>query len=82
MKKAGRNEYAGPCPWCGGTDRFHVWEKGNYYCRPGAGHCGKSGWLDELDGKQKLGKEELVELRLAALERKQEEHEARLSALE
>jgi len=27
-------EYAGPCPWCGGDDRFRVWPKtGRYWCR-------------------------------------------------
>lgn len=41
-------EYQGPCPGCGGKDRFHVWPEanageGNYWCRPGLGHCGKSG---------------------------------------
>jgi hypothetical protein len=39
-KKAGSTgggEYAGPCPWCGGDDRFRVWpsqgEAGKYWCR-------------------------------------------------
>jgi phage/plasmid primase-like uncharacterized protein len=36
-------EYAGPCPWCGGTDRFRVWpnegETGRYWCR----QCQRSG---------------------------------------
>lgn len=33
-------EYAGPCPACGGTDRFRVWpQNGRYWCRG----CGKSG---------------------------------------
>lgn len=29
-------EYAGACPWCGGTDRFRVWPNANkpgYWCR-------------------------------------------------
>lgn len=30
-------EYAGPCPWCGGDDRFRVWpgkdSTGRYWCR-------------------------------------------------
>jgi DNA primase len=33
-------EYVGPCPWCGGRDRFRVWpyaEKPGYWCR----QCGK-----------------------------------------
>ena len=39
-------EYTGPCPGCGGTDRFHVWPadkggEGSYWCR----QCEKSGDL-------------------------------------
>ncbi len=35
-------EYAGPCPWCGGRDRFRVWPHGDrprYWCR----QCGRKG---------------------------------------
>lgn len=35
-------EWAGPCPWCGGRDRFRVWpneDGGRYWCRG----CGKHG---------------------------------------
>lgn len=36
-------EWHGPCPWCGGRDRFHVWPEqggqGTYWCRS----CGKGG---------------------------------------
>lgn len=36
-------EYAGPCPSCGGSDRFHLWPEqgdgGRYWCRG----CSKSG---------------------------------------
>ena len=37
-------EWQGPCPACGGNDRFHVWpeqnqKKGAYWCRS----CGKTG---------------------------------------
>ena len=48
-------EYCGPCPWCGGRDRFIVWptpRKGNprWWCR----QCGKRGdaitWLRERHG--------------------------------
>ena len=46
MKKAGAKdggEYHGPCPWCGGSDRFIVWpfqqDHGTYRCR----QCGKAG---------------------------------------
>lgn len=82
LHKVGREEYAGPCPWCGGDDRFHIWLKGNYWCRPAPGHCGKAGWLDELDGQKPLTKEELLELRVSALERKQQELEQRMTVLE
>lgn len=80
-----KGEYAGPCPWCGGEDRFHVWEKGNYWCRPGPGHCGRKGWVDDLAGV-KLSDHER---RLLVLEREQkrqkrklEEHETRLDKIE
>jgi hypothetical protein len=48
-------EWQGPCPGCGGTDRFHVWPaqyegKGGYWCRG----CGKTGdniqFLREFEG--------------------------------
>jgi len=33
-------EYAGPCPWCGGDDRFRAWpETGRYWCR----QCNRKG---------------------------------------
>ena len=80
MKRKTRDEWCSPCPWCGGRDRFVVWERGWYMCRPGPGHCGRSGWLDELDGIAKPTPEQMLEWRVAALERKQEEHERRLSA--
>src|SRR5262245_37550476 len=35
-------EYAGPCPWCGGRDRFRVWPEADtpgYWCR----QCGRHG---------------------------------------
>lgn len=34
-------EYAGPCPWCGGRDRFRVWRgrDSGYWCR----RCGVAG---------------------------------------
>jgi DNA primase len=37
-------EWAGPCPFCGGRDRFRVWPKqGNFWCR----RCGSKG--DAID---------------------------------
>lgn len=51
-------EYAGPCPGCGGDDRFRVWpeqnrdehQSGSYWCR----HCGRGGdciqFMRDFDG--------------------------------
>jgi DNA primase len=43
LKKAATTsggEYCGPCPFCGGNDRFRVWpESGRYWCRG----CNKQG---------------------------------------
>jgi hypothetical protein len=46
-------EYAGPCPWCGGEDRFRVWphaDRPHYWCR----QCGRKGdaiqFLREREG--------------------------------
>jgi hypothetical protein len=82
MKRAGPGEWAGSCPWCQGKDRFRVWDRGNYQCRPGPGHCGRSGWLDELDGPQKPTELELIKWRLDRIEHEQQEQARRLSALE
>lgn len=58
LKKASMTnggEWQGPCPSCGGTDRFHVWPaqnegQGGYWCRG----CGKTGdaiqFLRDFDG--------------------------------
>jgi len=48
---ANGGEYAGPCPWCGGRDRFRVWPgTGRFWCR----QCGKAGdsieWLRKRRG--------------------------------
>lgn len=43
VANTGGGEWAGPCPWCGGEDRFRVWpfegEHGRYWCR----QCERSG---------------------------------------
>ena len=54
LKQVTAGELAGPCPWCGGRDRFHVWpgkgKGGRYWCRG----CGRQGggiaFLRERDG--------------------------------
>jgi len=85
FKRAGRDEWASCCPWCGGDDRFRIWNKGNYFCRPGPGHCGKKGWVDQLTG-EKLSPDELRLLKIESaqrrIEEKQAEQERRLTALE
>ena len=58
LKKVTGNEYAGPCPWCGGTDRLHVWpEDDSYKCLgydEGRNGCGQHGdsiqWLRDRRG--------------------------------
>lgn len=75
MRKAsGTNggEWQGPCPGCGGEDRFHVWPaendgRGGYWCR----QCEKTGdniqFLREFDG---MGfKEACAELGIAVQDR-------------
>jgi hypothetical protein len=57
MKRVGAKdggEYHGPCPLCGGTDRFHVWpgqgDHGTWWCRG----CSKGGdaiqYLRDVEG--------------------------------
>lgn len=42
LRKQSATTSAGPCPWCGGTDRFVVFAD-NFFCNPGPGHCGRKG---------------------------------------
>ena len=67
------------CPFCGGKDRFATFaDEPRYWCR----QCGESGFLENKDPHHKLTEAELTEIRLRRLERKQEEFEKRLTALE
>jgi len=44
LKKAGANEWAGPCPSCGGSDRFSLNTREQIYnCRGSASNRGKDG---------------------------------------
>lgn len=57
-----QTEWAGPCPMCGGDDRFHIftdrqWPSWNWWCRS----CQKSGWADQLN--QRLKAEVTPEMR-------------------
>jgi len=73
------NNASSACPFCrDGYDRFVVFAAGNYWCR----RCGVKGWIDKPDSSHKLTEAELLEIRVKALERKQREHERRLTALE
>jgi len=56
LKKAagtGGGEFAGPCPFCGGTDRFRVQPDrpggGGWFCRQCTGSPETSGWHDVID---------------------------------
>lgn len=87
LRQVGSNEWAGPCPWCGGDDRFHVWDNGYFICRASPSHCSRKGWLDELEEtKRRLS---ALELEVLAIKREQErnrreheDYERRLSTLE
>jgi hypothetical protein len=84
LKKVGHDEWAGSCPWCGGKDRYHSWERGNYWCRPSPeeGHCGRKGWVDDLAGAKRPSPADLMEMRVRTLERQQKDQEKRLQAVE
>src|SRR2546430_13712324 len=46
VASTGGGEYAGPCPFCGGRDRFRVQpEKGRWWCR---GCSGGPRWQDAI----------------------------------
>ena len=57
LRQVTASEWAGPCPWCAGTDRFRCWPDhpsgatgGRFLCRG----CGRQGdglaFLMELEG--------------------------------
>lgn len=46
LKRVNNRESKGPCPFCGGDDRFRVFVD-HFFCRPGDGHCGAKG--DAID---------------------------------
>ena len=52
---AAKTEWHGPCPFCGGNDRFCIFTdrafpSWNWWCR----HCGKSGWADQINPRLKV----------------------------
>jgi hypothetical protein len=74
------------CPHCGDggkgsrSDRFRLFLEGSplVWCR----RCGFTAFVDSIDGSEKPSSEQIQEARLRQLERRQEEQEKRLSALE
>ena len=85
FKQKTNNEACSPCPFCGGMDRFLLWDNGYWMCRPGAGHCGQSGWVDD-DKPYELSEDEKrlrrIEAELHRQAQQQEQLEKRLTALE
>lgn len=47
LRKQSTLESAGPCPFCGGTDRFRVFAD-HWFCRPGPAHCARKGDVIDL----------------------------------
>lgn len=49
MKQDGPNWYSGPCPKCGGDDRFYINTRDNLFrCREGVGRCQWAGGIAQL----------------------------------
>ena len=48
-------EKIGPCPWCGGSDRFHVWPNGGEDI-PGIGNLGRFQCMDSRQGRAGCGR--------------------------
>lgn len=45
-----QHEFAGPCPFCGGADRFHLQpDLGRWFCRQCTGEPSDAGWMDAID---------------------------------
>ena len=79
FKKKGNNEASSACPFCGqGKDRFLVFADGGYWCR----QCNTKGWLDDDTPRQQPTREQILERRIAEIERKQQEHDKRITNLE
>ena len=50
LRKVAAHEYAGPCPRCGGKDRFRVDPDKGWFCRRCTGEPGSGGhWGDQID---------------------------------
>jgi DNA primase len=79
FKKKTGDEASAPCPFCNqGIDRFLIFADGGYWCR----QCNAKGWIDEEENHQKPSRQEMLERRIAQIERRQKEHERRINNLE
>lgn len=56
LRKVAPGEFAGPCPLCGGKDRFHVnVDRDGWFCRHCTGTPGSTGhWNDAIDLIQQI----------------------------
>lgn len=62
LRKCATNEYEGPCPKCGGTDRFHVHAReGWFFCRVGECHPKRGDAIEFLQWLKGLSFPEAVE---------------------
>ena len=58
----GGGEFAGPCPVCGGRDRFHVQPGTNrWFCRRCTGGPEQDGWKDTIDLQMRLSGETFLQ---------------------
>jgi len=57
LRKKTANEYSGPCPFCGGDDRFSV-QSSRWLCR----HCTEGKWRDGIDYAMRRGNLSFVEV--------------------
>jgi len=79
------HEAHSPCPYCGGDDRFVLFDNGYWFCRPGPGHCGREGWIDDDKQVQWTPEERRlrrIEAEQARARREREALDRRMSAIE
>jgi len=84
LKRKTRDEWVGPCPLgCGGAgkDRFILFDDGpdsRVWCR----QCGKFSYLGNIDKMGKITEHDKLVMRMRSIEKRQDETERRLTALE
>jgi hypothetical protein len=76
--RARQNEWHGPCPVCGGSDRFrihteHMFPRWNYECR----QCGRKGWADQLNAALRQPISEAERQKWAEDKRRKDQAQAR-----